>query len=236
MRILALETSGMAGSIAVLDGETVLGEIVLDPTRRTAQTLVPAIEAVLQQVTWEPTTVQLVAVTTGPGSFTGLRIGVTTAKTFVYATGAALVGVNTLSVLARGVFTDQTEWTGPLWVVLNAERDQLFAASFQRAGSEWTEVEPTRIMDNHSWLRGLKDGTLVGGSGLTGLVGQIPKGVHIAPESTWTACAGNVGREGLRAFQAGRVSDCWSLMPNYYRESAAVEKADGAQGVGRSNG
>lgn len=229
MRILALETSGMAGSVAVLDGDTVLVEITLDPSRRTAQTLVPTIETVLQQVSWEPTAVELVAVTTGPGSFTGLRIGVTTAKTFAYATGASLVGVNTLSVLARGVFTDQMEWSGSLSVALNAERDQLFTATFQRAEASWTEIEPTRIVDNLIWLRGLKDGMLVAGPGLTGIVDQIPKGVPIAPELSWMARARDVGREGLRAFQAGKGSDCWSLMPNYFRESAAVEKAEGAK-------
>lgn len=225
MRILALETSGMAGSVAALEDDTVLAEITLDSARRTAQTLVPAIETVLQQVHWEPAGVQLVSVTTGPGSFTGLRIGVTTAKTFAYATGAALVGVNTLSVLARGIFTEEKECNGPLWVVLNAERDQLFAASFQRSQPEWIEVEPTRIVDNHFWLRGLKDGMLVGGTGLKGIVDEIPKGVRIAPQSIWMPSARDVGREGLRAFQGGKSSDCWSLMPNYFRESAAVEKA-----------
>ena len=64
-----------------------LAEQPLDPTRRSAQTLAPAIATLLDAVEWRPADVELVAVATGPGSFTGLRIGVTTAKAFAYAAG-----------------------------------------------------------------------------------------------------------------------------------------------------
>src|SRR5688572_20388398 len=92
----------MAGSVAALEGELV-AEMELDSARRTAQTLVPALDVLLRQVAWKPQDVDLIAVTQGPGSFTGLRIGVTTAKTFAYACGAAIVGVNTLAAIARQV-------------------------------------------------------------------------------------------------------------------------------------
>src|SRR5437773_12166637 len=100
MRVLALETSGTAGSVAVLDDEQLLTAVALDPAQRTARTLAPAIRDVLKHVGWAPTDVQLVAVTAGPGSFTGLRLGVTTAKTFAYAAGCEVLGVNTLEVIA----------------------------------------------------------------------------------------------------------------------------------------
>ncbi len=223
MRVLALETSGMAGSLAVLEDDGLLTEIELDPTRRTAQTLAPAVRDILQQVGWKPTDVDLVAVTSGPGSFTGLRIGVTTAKTFAYATGAGVLGVNTLAVIAR----QSPIADGLLWVVMNAERDQLFAAAFRRQESDWTEVESTHIVDNQAWLNRVTAGVTVTGPGLQRIVARIPAGVQVVTEGVWTPRATSVGREGLRAFRAGQVSDCWSLLPNYYRESAAVEKTQG---------
>src|SRR5262245_33492571 len=87
MRILAIETVGSTGSVAALDERGVLAELALDSRRRSAQTLVPGMAALVESVGWRSRDVELVAVASGPGSFTGLRIGVTTAKTFAYAIG-----------------------------------------------------------------------------------------------------------------------------------------------------
>ncbi len=222
MRILALETSGLAGSIAAWD-ELTLVEIELDPKRRTAQTLAPTIAELLRRASWQPADVNLIAVTQGPGSFTGLRIGITAAKTFAFATGAAVVGVNTLAAIAC-----QTPATSELlWVVMDAEREQLYAASFRRLDGSWEEQEKTRILDRSAWLKDLAPGMAVSGPGLKGLREQIPAEVRLVAETDWSPRAGNVGRLGLKKFQQGERSDCWSLLPNYYRESAAVEKARG---------
>src|SRR5205823_153504 len=80
----------------------------------------------LATANWLPKEVELVAVTVGPGSFTGLRIGVTTAKAFAYAIGAEVVGVNTLDALAAQALPSPS----PLWAILDAQRQELFAAKF----------------------------------------------------------------------------------------------------------
>lgn len=224
MRVLALETSGMAGSLAAFEDNSLVGEVDLDPTRRTAQTLAPALQKLLGEIGWQSTDVELVVVTQGPGSFTGLRIGVTTAKTFAYATGCAILGVNSLAVIAHQVAVSDD----PLWVVLNAEREQLFAAAYLRDASDWAESTPTVILDNRQWLDGLAKDTIVCGPAVKGLLGQLPSGVRVAPESAWLPRAASVGRVGIKSYLAGQRSDCWSLLPNYFRESAAVEKAQAA--------
>jgi tRNA threonylcarbamoyladenosine biosynthesis protein TsaB len=210
----------MAGSVAALEGELV-AEMELDSARRTAQTLVPALDVLLRKVAWKPQEVDLVAVTQGPGSFTGLRIGVTTAKTFAYACGAAIVGVNTLAAIARQVPAS----SGRLWVVMNAERDQLYTAAYEWQESRWHEIKPTCIRDNETWLQSLDRNTLVSGPGLCSLKQRIPTTIPIVPESDWFPRARSVGAEGLQLFHSGQQSDCWSLLPNYFRESAATEKA-----------
>jgi len=96
MRTIALETSSSSGSIALFEAdrlvaESDLGAWELGRGQRTAQSLAPALQSILRQATWKPRDVELIAVTDGPGSFTGLRAGVTTAKVFAYATGAEVV-------------------------------------------------------------------------------------------------------------------------------------------------
>ena len=100
MRILALETSLQGGSIALLEADQLAWQTDLPTDKRTAQTLVPAIREALENLGWSSRDVELVAVASGPGSFTGLRIGVTTAKVFAYAAGSQIIDLNTLEVIA----------------------------------------------------------------------------------------------------------------------------------------
>jgi tRNA threonylcarbamoyladenosine biosynthesis protein TsaB len=239
VRILALETSGLTGSVATLEDDRILTERELEPTARTARTLVPEIHELLRMTAWKPADIELVAVTSGPGSFTGLRIGVMAAKTISYATGGALVGVNALSVVAS-----QARFSGPqLWAVMNAERDQLFAAAFLQSTSGWTVDQPTKIVDRWNWLAALRQPpahcanrdansaeamTAVTGPGLCDLLASIPPGIQVLDESSWAPRAAAVGREGWRAYRAGYRSDCWQLVPQYFRDSAAEEKSRGS--------
>src|SRR5436190_10497667 len=94
-RIMAIDSSGRFGSVATLvgdlNGASSLRQIALPETQRTAQSLALAIQELLTATGWAPRDVNLVAVTIGPGSFTGLRIGVTTAKAFAYAADTEIV-------------------------------------------------------------------------------------------------------------------------------------------------
>ena len=144
-RILAIETSGRHGSVATLcggvDGSRLIHQIALGGEQRTAQALAPAIQSLLRESDWSPSSVELVAVAVGPGSFTGLRIGVTTAKAFAYAVGAEVIGINTLVALAH----QSPALNGPLWAVLDAQRQELFAAKFVRDDVATTAHRTTNV-------------------------------------------------------------------------------------------
>ena len=99
-RTLAVESSSASGSIALLDGAGLVVESMLPSRPRIAQTLIPEMARLLRTVGWEVRDLELIAVVRGPGSFTGLRVGITAAKTLAYATGTAVIGVDTLEVLA----------------------------------------------------------------------------------------------------------------------------------------
>lgn len=223
MRVLAIESAMMGGSVAILENQTLLAEDSLDVRQRTAQTLSPAMQRLLRDVGWKPRDVELVAVTVGPGSFTGLRIGVTAAKTFAYATGAGVLGVNTLEVLAAQVPVSAQH----LWAVINAERAQLFAAAFRADRASWVETIPTGIVDGHVWARSRMPGSLVTGPALADLRSQLPADVQLTAEDLWIPRAATVGQLAYTQFLAGRRDDVWSLVPRYFRESAAEEKTKG---------
>jgi tRNA threonylcarbamoyladenosine biosynthesis protein TsaB len=132
-RLLALETSGLYGSLALAEDGQVVADRTLSPPQRTAQSLAPAIEQLVAEVGWSIRDLSVVAVTVGPGSFTGLRVGVVTAKTLAYALGAQVVGVNTLEVIAARI-SNQPQ----LVTVLDAQRQELFVARWRWSESgEW---------------------------------------------------------------------------------------------------
>jgi tRNA threonylcarbamoyladenosine biosynthesis protein TsaB len=221
MRILAIETSGQRGSVAILTGEAditqTVGLTMLTAERRTAQALAPALESLLAGAEWTPDSVNLVAVAVGPGSFTGLRIGVTTAKTFAYAVGAEIVGVNTLDVLAQQVSTT----AAPLWAIVDAYRGELFAARFH--GVDGADMK-TSILTQNTWLAALRPGDNVTGPALRRIRSRLPDEVRVVPESQWQPTAEAVGQVGWQAYTSGRRDDLWQLVPHYYRQSAAEER------------
>lgn len=225
IRILAIESSGQHGSAATLLGNTtrvnLVGQSILSAEQRTAQSLAPAIKELLVTAGWTPKSIQFVAVTTGPGSFTGLRIGVTMAKTFAYAVGAEVQGVNTLDLLAAQAGPSPT----PLWTVIDAQRQELFAAKFRVAGdfAILSEHEPA-IISQDRWLAELQPGEQVTGPALKRLAKRLPIGVACVAEQLWHPMAEHVGRLAWHEYCAGRRDDVWNLSPNYYRLSAAEEK------------
>ncbi len=231
MRVLALETSGRSGSIASFEGNRdgpadrpmqIVGQVALPGEQRTAQSLLPAIGALLAQCQWEAKSIDLVCVATGPGSFTGLRIGVTTAKTFAYAAGADLVGLHTLAVLAAGI--EQT--SGRLWAILDAQRQELFAACFALPGE--AKNPATQIVSIESWLNQLQPGDTIVGPPLVKLRERLPNGVQAVAEKFWQPCAIAVGQLGIVHYSQGKKSDPMQLVPQYFRKSAAEEKAEQA--------
>jgi tRNA threonylcarbamoyladenosine biosynthesis protein TsaB len=225
MRALALETSGRVGSLAAFRIEsanaTIIASNKLPADLRSAQSLLPAIGELLKTCQWRADQLDLVCTTTGPGSFTGLRLAVTTAKTLAYATGAKLVGVHTLAALAAAVAS-----TEPVWAILDAQRQELFAACFPLGWQNDANFVPeTSVLSIDAWLAQLRAGDLVTGPPLEKLSSHLPPGVLAASSSMWQPNAEVVARLGLAALRRSEVTDPLQLVPRYFRTSAAEEKA-----------
>jgi tRNA threonylcarbamoyladenosine biosynthesis protein TsaB len=224
-RILAIESSGRHGSVALLwgnpDNSDLVRQTLLSSDERTAQVLAPTIQHLLEVADWSPKSVDLIAVAVGPGSFTGLRIGVTTAKAFAYAIGADVIGVNTLEAIALHASPSAS----PLWAILDAQRQELFAGKFVMNAHHDILIErETCIMPQDQWLTGLQSGDRVIGLALKRLEPHLPADVEALPEQSWQPMATSVGQVAWKNYQAGRRDNVWKLSPNYYRPSAAEEK------------
>lgn len=221
MRTLAIETTEKPGSVAAMCDDNVLSEKTLEPSQRTAQSLVPAIGALLDRVGWSPGDVQLVAVSVGPGSFTGLRIGVTAAKTYAYAVGAAILGVDTLEAIAAAVPDDVSKVSA----VIDAQRGQLVEQRFARGPDGWFEpVGGERLVDAGVWLEELPPEIAVTGPALAKLDNLSASGVRPLDPKYWPPRASWVARLAARDYARGRRDDLWQLVPRYSRRSAAEEK------------
>jgi tRNA threonylcarbamoyladenosine biosynthesis protein TsaB len=221
---LALETSSLAGSVALLRGDQLLSQRSL-PAGRSTNLLAPTIDQLLKEAGLRPADVRLVAVTVGPGSFTGLRVGATTAKAFAYAVGADVLGIDTLEAVAeqakpRPVVGVHAE----LHAVLDAQRKELFLARFTWQDSALVRLDDNRIVAADAWLATLAAGTAVTGPGLDRWESRLPAGVIAVDTALRQPQAATVGRLAVERYRTGKRDDVWKLAPQYLRPSAAEEK------------
>lgn len=233
MKLLALETSGKTGSVALLANGHLVLQRQLAADQRSAQSLVPTIRDCLAEAGWLPAQTDLVAVTTGPGSFTGLRVGVVTAKAFAYAADCSAIGIETLRTIAAQSRREAAE----LRAVIDAQRDQLYCGYFRVDQDQSVEqLRRATIVDCDVWLSELRPGTFVSGPGLRrrGLLDLLPEGIRVSDESVWVPQAATVGRLAWHDYQAGRRDDLWKLTPQYFRKSAAEEKWEQRQSQAES--
>lgn len=224
-RILAIETSGHSGSVALGLGDVLLAERELPGDRRTARMLAPAIHDLLAQAGWKPDAVTLVAVSIGPGSFTGLRLGVTTAKTFAYAIGAEILGLDTREVLAAPLPVDSARGHS-VYTVLDAQRGEYFVGRFVAETPGGPRILQTGnvVQSEAEFLASLAPGDVVVGPVLPKLSARLPDGVLAAPQETWQPLARGMLALALRDWKTDRRDDVFKLLPQYHRLSAAEEK------------
>jgi tRNA threonylcarbamoyladenosine biosynthesis protein TsaB len=215
-----METSGTAGSVAAADGPRLVAEHVLDPLQRSAQSLAPGIHRLLAAIGWRVRDIELVAVTVGPGSFTGLRVGVATAKVLAYAVGARCIGLNTLEVIAAQCRDDCSR----LSVAMDAQRGQVFAGLFERSESGWRVIAAPGVLSNEVWLASLNPGIGASGPALLKLANHLPPGVKLIEPGVWRPRAAIVAALASMRQLAGAYDDVWKLAPLYLRKSAAEEK------------
>ena len=150
MKILAIDTSNHPMSVALVEDEQLLATTTLNMVRNHSIYLMPAISKLFELVQWQPTDIDRVVVAQGPGSYTGVRIAVTTAKVLADTEKIDLVGVSSLAVLARNVVPTSSAIIVPFF---DARRGNVFAGAYQWENGELI----TKIEDQHLGIDVLLD-------------------------------------------------------------------------------
>ncbi|MFM8735694.1 MAG: tRNA (adenosine(37)-N6)-threonylcarbamoyltransferase complex dimerization subunit type 1 TsaB [Pirellulales bacterium] len=233
MKILAIDTSLAAGSIAAIDdaGAT---ELPLGQAGEHARTFAARLVDAATQRGWgEGSTAladfgrdDLVAVVIGPGSFTGLRVGVTAAKTLAWTTGSRLVGVSGFVTVARRIAAVTGWHDAPLSVAFDAGRGEVHAAWATPAVDEpagW-RVSPPATTAADAWIASLPAGTRLGGPAATAERCGGRGDLACAPAEAGLPTAVDVAEAARLVAAAGRFDDPATLVPEYLRPSYAEER------------
>ncbi|MCX8138400.1 MAG: tRNA (adenosine(37)-N6)-threonylcarbamoyltransferase complex dimerization subunit type 1 TsaB [Gemmataceae bacterium] len=215
---LLIETSGRTGQVGLARrGEVILSRL-LDPSRRHARDLTPAVVELLQQAGIAPAACAGVMVSLGPGSFTGLRVGVMSAKTFAYATGCALRAVPTFAAVAEQAPPRCT----PLWVVADALRGHAYAQLFQRSDHGWEAQTELLLLPWEQWRSHVAAEAFVSGPGALQAAEHWPE-LALTPPETHHPTLQGLYAAGSRMPDLSR-SELFALEPLYIRPSYAEEQ------------
>jgi tRNA threonylcarbamoyladenosine biosynthesis protein TsaB len=225
MITLALDTSGGEASVALLrdapGGRELLGTEILATGMRHGVDLFPALERLLRGAAVLPRDVGLVAVGTGPGSYTGLRVGITAARAFAYAAGAQLLGVPSCDAWAAATPLDAR----PLAVVLDARIRAVYLAVYEAVSGSWTRREGPELLDPAIAASRIPADAVVVGDGVAPYADAFAgRSASAAPSR---AEASHVARLALGRLARGERDAIDDVVPLYLRKTEAELKREG---------
>lgn len=221
MLVLGIETSTLQGGVAIVGEAGLVSEYTLNVEVTHSERLLPAIDRVLQDAGLALADLGGLAVSIGPGSFTGLRVGLSTVKGLAYATGLPVAAVSTLEAMAWALPGAR----GPICPVLDARKNEVYAALFQHAPDGLETLVEEAALSPEALCAKIKKPTLFLGDGLVPYgdlfrerLGErylLPPAIQRGPRP---ACVAALGRALLLRGEAGVLAD---LVPRYLRPSEA---------------
>lgn len=234
MRILAIDTTTMLGSVALADGGRLVAQEQQGVPGTHSERLLGSIDHLLVLAKWRREEINAIAVATGPGSFTGLRIGIATAKGMALALGCPVAGVSSLASLAL----NGQSFPGTTVAVIDARRGELYAGGWtfsprgtpKRVLSECV-LAPDALIARLKKIRGpllfVGDGAFAFGAKLIRAIGARAR---IAPGAQCYPQAMNLALLARARLERGKGEDAAALAPNYIRRSDAEIGFKGKKG------
>lgn len=223
MKILALETSAVSASVAICEDEALIAQNFQRTGLTHSATLMPMLESMLKTAGLNLSEIDLIAVAHGPGSFTGLRIGVSAAKGLAWPTDKPCAGVSTLEAMAWQMIG----MDGVVCASMDARRQQVYNALFELKDGKpirLTEDRAISLDDLKSELANVEKTQIMIGDGAHLCYNAFEKcgyPVKMAPPHLRYQTAWGVARCALEQARAGMLTDAAGLAPNYHRLSQA---------------
>jgi len=217
MRVLAVETSSLAGGVALLDDARLVAEYVLDVGVTHSERLMSAVDRVIADARWTPRELTGLAVAIGPGSFTGLRIAISTVKGLALALDLPIAAVPTLDAMAAAL-----SWaTLPVCPVLDARKGEVYAARYRWDGVAMRREWDYLALSPAALAARLEEPTLLVGDGAAHVSSPFAR---ISPPPRRVPSPACVGALGLERLRRGDTVTAAALAPLYLRPSEAELK------------
>lgn len=225
MKILALDTTAKTATAAVLEDEKLLGIYTVNTENTHSETLLPMIKSLLSSLSLDVSSIDAFAVSIGPGSFTGVRIGVATVKGLSFGTGKKCIGVDTIDAL----YENLSGFPGIVCPVMNARRGQVYCGLFD--GGE--KIIPSSCMELDELIpiaeeRAKRENKKVFfvGDGYELCLGKDIYGFMPTPELLIYQNAYSVGKIAYRKIMAGEYTKDTELEINYIRKPQAERERE----------
>ncbi|MDN5344784.1 MAG: tRNA threonylcarbamoyladenosine biosynthesis protein TsaB [Clostridia bacterium] len=227
MLVLGVDSSTQVAGVALMDDDRLVAELFFNTQKNHSQRLLPMLAAMLREVGVQVADLDGLAVSLGPGSFTGLRIGLATVKGLAHPAQKPVAGIPTLDSLAWNAW----EVPGLVCPVLCARRDEVYTALYRWQEGEICRLTPYQALDPHSLVTSLESYTqpvYFLGDGVTSYWEawqSLGPRARFLPSTGTLPRAAQIARLGWQRLRAGAADDIFQLKPFYLRPSPAERQA-----------
>ena len=231
MKILGIDTSSMAASVAVIEDNKLICEYTINTKKTHSQKLMPMIENMLGLSDLNVREIDAIAVCEGPGSFTGLRIGMATAKAIAHVNDIPVIGVNSLEALAANMNLCDKK----ICSILDAQRNQVYTGRYQYEGTKLVEIKEIGIQQIDELLEELAQSGeqwILVGEAVYKYEDKIREisNIEIPAASNNVTKAGSLCSVAKVKFDEGKdIFNCYTVNPLYIRKSQAEEQYEEKQ-------
>lgn len=232
MKILALDTSSITATVAVLEEERLVGEYILNHKLTHSQKLIPMMEELLKSCEIKPEDIDVFAVSLGPGSFTGLRIGTTTIKAMAQALSKPVVGISTLEGLAYNL-PFSSEYICPM---IDAQKNLVYSALYFWQDNKLQEAIVQEVFEIEKLLEELKQlgkKVIFIGDAVEkhkeGIIASLGEFAIFPPAYVRMPRASSIAALAVEKLKMGEEKDAADIIPIYMRKSQAENQYEERQ-------
>ena len=224
MKILALDSSGLVASVAIIEDDNLLGEYTMNYKKTHSQTLLPMLDEVAKMMELDMKTIDAIAVSAGPGSFTGLRIGSATAKGLALALGKEIISVPTVDAMAYNLWGCEKQ----ICPLMDARRQQAYTGRYTFKNGQFKTIEAQTVLSIEEIINSINESgleTVFLGDGVDVFKEYIEQNIKVpylfAPANNNKQRAASVAVLGSILYAQGKAEAAEMHKPEYLRLSQA---------------